>query len=44
MQYFLVDKETQFLKIDFIDAWQYISGNYILIRRLSFEVAEINDK
>ena len=43
MQYFLVDKETQFLKIDFINAWQYGSGNFILIRRLSFEVAEPND-
>ena len=41
MQNFPVNIETQFLKIDFIDAWKYGSGDYILIRRISFEVADI---
>ena len=41
MQSFPVNIETQQLKIDFIDAWNYGSGNYILIRRMSFEVADI---
>lgn len=41
MQYFPANIETQQLKIDFIDAWNYGSGNYILIRRMSFEVADI---
>ena len=29
-------------KLDFLDAWEYSSGNYILIRRMSFEVSDID--
>lgn len=41
MQKFPIEKETQFVRIDFIDAWTKIHGDYILIRRLSFNVADI---
>ena len=34
MQKFPIEKETQFVRIDFIDAWTKIHGDYILIRRL----------
>lgn len=41
MQNFPVNIVTQFIKIDFIDAWQYGHGNFILIKRISFEIADI---
>ena len=42
MQRFSIEKETQFVKIDFIDAWGSYNGDYILIRRLKFNVADID--
>ena len=41
-QKFSIEKETQFVKINFIDAWSKVGGDLILIRRLSFSVADIN--
>ena len=41
MQAFSIEKETQFVKIDFIDAWSKDGGDLILIRRLSFLVSDI---
>jgi hypothetical protein len=41
IQSFQIEKETQLLKIDFIDAWSNEGGNYILIKKLSFRVADI---
>jgi len=41
MQKFSIEKETKFVKINFIDAWSKHGGNFILIRRLSFNVADI---
>ena len=41
MQHFFIDKETRFVKINFIDAWSKSGGDYILIRRLSFNIADI---
>ncbi len=41
IQSFPIEKETQFVKIDFIDAWPNKDGNYILIKKLSFRVADI---
>ena len=41
MQKFPIEKETQFVKINFIDAWSKDGGDFILIRRLSFNVADI---
>lgn len=41
MQSFPIKKEAQFIKIDFLNAWSTHGGNLILIRRLSFKVADI---
>ena len=41
MQNFSIEKETQFVKINFIDAWSKNGGDVILVRRLSFNVADI---
>ena len=41
-QEFEVNKEAKTIKIDFLDAWGNDGGNYILIRRMSFEVADID--
>ena len=41
MQHFSIDKETQFVKINFIDAWSKHGGDVILVRRLSFNFADI---
>ena len=41
-QEFEVNKEAKTIKLDFLDAWENISGNYILIRRMSFEVSDID--
>ena len=41
MQKFSIEKETQFVKNNFIDAWSKDGGDYILIRRLSFNVGDI---
>ena len=41
IQQFSIEKETQFVRIDFIDAWSNDGGNYILIRKISFKVADI---
>ena len=42
MQKFPIGKETQFVKINFIDAYSKDGGDYILIRRLSFNVGDID--
>lgn len=41
MQSFPIKKETQFIRIDFLNAWSTDGGSFILIRRLSFKVADI---
>ena len=41
IQRFPIEKETQFVKINFIDAWSNHGGNHILIKKLSFLVADI---
>ena len=41
MQNFCIEKETQFVKINFIDAWSKADGDCILIKKLSFNVADI---
>ena len=41
IQSFPIEEETQFVKIDFIDAWSNKGGNFILITKLSFRVADI---
>jgi len=41
IQTFQIEKETQLVKIDFIDAWSNEGGNYILIKKLSFRVADL---
>ncbi len=41
-QYFEIDVDTQIVKMDLIDNWGNGGGNYILIKRLYFEVGELN--
>ena len=41
IQQFPIEKETQFVRIDFIDAWSNDGGNSVFIRKLSFKVADI---
>lgn len=41
LQEFNVDKETQFVRIEFSNTWGTKSGNYILIKKIFFEVADI---
>ena len=41
MQKFPIQKETRFVRIDFLNAWSTQGGNLILIRRLAFNVADI---
>ena len=42
-QYFEIDVDTQIVKMDLIDNWGNGGGNYILIKRLYFEVGELNN-
>ena len=41
LQEFNINKETQFVKIEFIDNWGIQSGNFILIKVLCFEIGDI---
>ena len=41
LQDFAINKETQFVKIEFIDNWGTQSGNYILVKVLCFEIGDI---
>ena len=41
MQHFSIEKETRFVKINFVDSWSKSGGDFILIRRLSFNVGDI---
>lgn len=41
IEQFPIEKETQFVRIDFIDTWSNDGGNNSLIRKLSFKVADI---
>ena len=41
IQEFILNKEAQFVKIDLIDNWGTQSGNFILVKSLSFEVGDI---
>ena len=43
-QYFEIDVDTQMVKMDLIDNWGNGGGNYILIKRLYFEVGELKNK
>ena len=38
---FTINKETQFVKIEFIDNWGVQNGNFILIKVLCFEIGDI---
>ena len=41
LQEFTINKETQFVKIEFIDNWGVQNGNFILIKVLCFEIGDI---
>ena len=41
LQVFNIGKETQYVKIEFYNTWGTKSGNYILIKKIFFEVADI---
>lgn len=41
-QEFNINKETQFVRIDLIDNWGVQSGNFILIKSLAFQIADIH--
>ena len=41
-QEFTINKETQFVRIDLIDNWGVQSGNFILIKSLGFQIADIH--
>ena len=41
-QEFTINKETQFVRIDLIDNWGVQSGNFILIKSLAFQIADIH--
>ena len=41
LQEFQINKETQFVKIEFIDNWGTQSGNFILVKFLCFEIGDI---
>ena len=41
LQEFTINKETQFVKIEFIDNWGIQSGNFILVKVLCFEIGDI---
>lgn len=41
IQEFSINKETQFVRIDLLDNWGVQSGNFILIKLLSFEIGDI---
>lgn len=41
LQEFNVNRETQFVKIEFIDNWGTQSGNFILVKILCFEIGDI---
>ncbi len=41
IQEFNINKETQFVRLDLIDNWGAQSGNFILVKSLSFEVGDI---
>ena len=41
LQEFIINKETQFVKIEFIDNWGFQNGNFILIKVLCFEIGDI---
>ena len=41
IQEFNINKETQFVRINFIDNWGTQSGNFILVKILCFEVGDI---
>ena len=41
LQEFPINKETQFVKIEFIDNWGTQSGNFILVKVLCFEIGDI---
>lgn len=42
LEEFPINKETQFVRIDFIDNWGVQSGNFILIKSLAFQIADIH--
>ena len=41
IQEFNINKETQYVRLDFIDNWGTQSGNFILIKFLGFEIGDI---
>lgn len=40
-QDFEIGKETQYIRLDFYDNWGSVGGNYIIIKRLKFEVGDL---
>ena len=41
IQSFPIEEETRYVKINFIDTWPNNNGKYLLIKKLSFKVADI---
>ena len=41
LQEFNINKEAQIVKLDLIDSWGIQSGNFLLIKQLSFEIGDI---
>ena len=41
LQEFTINRETQYVKIEFIDNWGFQNGNFILIKILCFEIGDI---
>ena len=41
LQVFNIGREAQFIKMELLNTWGSISGNYILIKKIFFEIADI---
>ena len=42
LQEFFIGKETQFVRMELSSTWGTKSGNYILIKKIFFEIADIS--
>ena len=41
LQVFNIGREAQFIKLELLNTWGTISGNYLLIKKIFFEIADI---
>ena len=41
LQVFNIEREAQIIKIELLNTWGTKSGNYILIKKIFFEIADI---